>query len=102
MQMREAGMDLPRVITSFSELLNIETYPWEEKKVFKETAMDEVKLQQRTTFASLSEMSSAIRFMNASLIEIDMNTIGFDRWQGDSIYLPINTRICMYVCKLYK
>lgn len=62
--MREAGMDLPRAITSFSELLNTETYPCEEKKVFKETAMDEVKLQQRTTFASLSEMSSAIQFMN--------------------------------------
>lgn len=74
MQMREAGIDLPRAITSLSEFRNIDTYPCEEKKVFKETAIDEVKLQQRTTFASFSEISSDIRFI-ISILDIDSSSL---------------------------
>ena len=95
--MREAGMDLPRVITSFSELLNIETYPWEEKKVFKETAMDEVKLQQRTTFASFSEMSSAIRFIYDWFVNRNRYEYNRIRSLTMRLYLLKSTIICMYV-----
>lgn len=72
MQMSEAGIDLPRVITSFSELLNMVTNPCEEKNICKEVATEEVKLQQKTTFTSFSILPFNFSFiLNSTSIEIN-------------------------------